>query len=154
MGRLGALFLVLLAGALVGGCAGSTVEKPPSLLTVSPPTSEAAAHGYELSKKELGYGCKKLAGVMQVRILQIRGYDTRKKASMAARGMQGVATPIFGGTTEGLDPDGQYRRDLAMLDAYNRRLAEKNCNTFDLAAELRGTDLYDTPRPKGAKKSN
>jgi hypothetical protein len=37
--------------------------------------------------------------------------------------MQSLATPIWGGTKEGLDPDGQYRRDRAMLDAYNRQLA-------------------------------
>ena len=49
---------------------------------------------------------------------------TNKKTS-AARGMQALTTPIFGGTKEGVDPDGQYHKDLAMLEAYNRQLAIK-----------------------------
>ena len=66
---------------------------------------------------------------------------------MAARGVQSVATPIFGGTTVGIDPDGQHQRDLAMLEAYNSQLARKNCKTFDLAAELRKTGPADMPQP-------
>lgn len=155
MSRLAAFAFLLTAAALTGGCAGSQMAKPPSLITDQPPApGTAAGQGYQLSESERKYDCKKLAGVMQVRILQIRGYDSRKKASAAARGMQSVATPVFGGTTAGMDPDGQYRKDLAMLEAYNRRLAEKNCNTFDLATELKGTDLFDMPRPKDPSKKD
>jgi hypothetical protein len=70
----------------------------------------------------------------------MRGYDTRAKASSMARTTQAVATPIFGGTKEGLDPDGQYHKDRAMLEAYNRQLAEKKCKTFNIEAELAKTD--------------
>jgi hypothetical protein len=152
MGRRCAFALLLVAAVQAGGCATSTTQTPPSLITDTPGTDGTASSGYQLSKTELGYGCKKLAGTMQVRILQIRDYDSRNKASLAARGVQTITTPIFGGTTAEMDPDGQYRKDLAMLEAYNRRLAEKNCDTFDLAKELKGTDLFDMPRPVNSNK--
>ncbi len=62
--------------------------------------------------------------------------------------MQSLTTPIFGGTKEGVDPDGQYRKDRAMLEAYNRQLAVKQCKTFDLDAELaiKSTDVTPAPR--------
>jgi pectin methylesterase-like acyl-CoA thioesterase len=98
-----------------------------------------------VTAEEQKYDCRKLTGQMQIRILQVRGYDSRKKSSMAARGMQSVTTPIFGGTKEGTDPDGQYRKDLAQLEAYNQQLAAKKCKTFDLQAELASTTNL-TPR--------
>ncbi len=136
MVRGGTSGLLLIAAALAGGCAGAPSEKLPSLIPDSTATADAGAT-YQLSPQELGYSCKKLKGVMQVRILQVRSYDPRNNASVAARGLQGAATPIFGGTTVGIDPARQHRQDLAMLKAYNRRLAEKKCKTFDLDAELK-----------------
>ncbi len=69
------------------------------------------------------------------------------KTSAAARGVQALTTPICGGTKEGVDPDAQYRKDLAMLEAYNRQLAFQKCKTFDLDAELSATgDSTPTPR--------
>jgi len=147
MVRIWALGLALTAAQLVSGCAGTPADQPPSLVTEMAPPAEPATEAYELSKQELKYSCKKLTGVMQVRILQIRDYDPKKRASLAARGVQGIATPIWGGTTVGLDLEGQHRRDLAMLKAYNRRLAAKNCRTFDLAAELAGAGAEALPTP-------
>jgi hypothetical protein len=147
MGRRGAIALLLLASTLVAGCAGSQMTSPPSLINEQAPDAGPSPQGYQLSTSEQKYDCKKLAGVMQVRILQIRGYDSRRQASAAARGMQSITTPIFGGSTAEMDPDGQYRKDVAMLKAYNQRLAQKNCNTFDLESDLKGTGLLDAPRP-------
>ncbi len=110
--------------------------------------------GYQLSEEELKFDCKKLTGLMQIRILQVRGYDSNKKASLAARGIQTLTTPIFGGTKEGVDPDGQYRKDLAMLQAYNRQLGVKQCKTFDLDAELASTATDVTPAPRDKPKTN
>jgi hypothetical protein len=62
-----------------------------------------------------------------------------------------VTTPIFGGTKEGLDPDGQYRKDRAMLEAFNRELANKKCKTFDIDAELGKTDGTPQPIPTKTK---
>jgi hypothetical protein len=157
MVRLGALALVLTAAA-AGGCASTQAETPPSLVTEqqqaqaqlppqAPLAQDTSALGYQLSEQELKYDCKKLTGIMQVRILQIRDYDATKKTSVAARSMQKLATPIWGGTTAGMDPDGQYRKDRAMLEAYNQQLAAKSCKTFDLAAELASNKPDDMPHP-------
>lgn len=145
--RLGTIGLLVSAAALVCGCASTPMDDGPSLINDAQPSADSGAGGYQLSSKELGYDCKKLTGAMQVRILQVRGYETREKTTAASRAMQSITTPIFGGTTQGMDPDGQYRRDLAMLHAYNARLAQKGCKTFDIDAELAKTDVRDTPRP-------
>lgn len=155
MVRLGALGLLLLTGALACGCAGTPSQAPPSLVADPPLTNDASGfsnQSYQLSEDELKYDCKKLTGKMQVRLLQIRGYETRAKASSLARTTQAVATPIFGGTTEGMDPDGQYRKDRAMLEAYNHQLADKKCKTFDIDAELQRTDGTPEPMPLPGKK--
>jgi hypothetical protein len=161
MVRFRAQIFASVASALVCGCAGAPVDTPPNLVSDIPPPPESATvtgasttSNYPLSAEELKYDCRKLTGTMQIRILQVRGYDSRKKASMAARGMQSLATPIFGGTKEGLDPDAQYRKDLAMLQAYNQQLAAKKCKTFDLDAELSATATDVTPTPRAKPKAN
>ncbi len=150
--RLGAFGFVLTAGAFACGCASTSGEQPPSLVADAPLANDAAALGYQLSAQEQKYDCKKLTGVMQVRILQVRDYDQHRKPSVAARTAQTIATPIWGGTTTGMDPDGQHRKDLAMLQAYNAQLAAKKCKTFNLDAELKGTGAQDMPRPVDTKK--
>ncbi|MFA5900567.1 MAG: hypothetical protein WC829_15815 [Hyphomicrobium sp.] len=146
--------IIMLACALLGGCASSSTDIKPNLVSDAPTPSEGLvtgalpSSGYQLSEEELKYDCRKLTGMMQIRILQIRGYDANKQASLAARNMQSIATPIWGGTKEGVDPEGQYQRDRAMLEAYNQRLATKQCKTFDIAAELAAT-TDTTPQPVG-----
>jgi hypothetical protein len=161
MVRLRAQLLAAVASALVCGCAGKTVDTPPNLVSDVPAPQDAGVttgalqtSGYQLSEEELKFDCKKLTGLMQIRILQMRGHDSNKKASAAARGIQSLATPIFGGTKEGVDPDGQYRKDLAMLQAYNRQLGVKQCKTFDLDAELAATATDVTPEPRDKPKAN
>ncbi len=145
--------LVLMTALLASACAGTPAEQPPSLITDPTVNGGSSNNSYVLSPQELGYSCKKLTGTMQVRLLQVRRYDASDNPTIAARGMQVVATPIFGGTTVGIDPEGQHRRDLAMLEAYNRRLAEKKCKTLDLAAELKKPDPLETPSPTGTSKN-
>jgi hypothetical protein len=140
-----AVCVMLAASTLACACASTQGEQPPSLL------NDADMPAYQLSERERKYDCKKLTGAMQVRILQIRDYDQRNKPSLAARGVQGVTTPIWGGTKEGMNPDAQHRRDLAMLEAYNGLLAQKNCKTFDLAAELKKRGPTDMPTPGASK---
>jgi hypothetical protein len=115
--------------------------------------SGAPAPAYELSKAELELDCRKLTGRMQIRILQVRDYAERSKSSAVSRLAQQALTSITGGSQYGTDPDGQYRRDLAMLHAYNRRLAEKKCPTFDLESELKPQPVRNTPRPVAPKQN-
>jgi hypothetical protein len=144
---------MLLTAALACGCAGAPSEPPPSLVSDQPPLANdaSALSDYQLSEDEKKYDCKKLTGKIQVRLMQVRGYDTRLKASSLARTTQSVTTPIFGGTKEGLDPDGQYRKDRAMLEAFNRELAYKKCKTFDIEAELKRTEGTPEPIPTKTK---
>jgi len=146
--------IFVVASVLACGCASTNVDRPPNLVSDIPPPSEGVTtgalqgSGYQLSEEELKFDCNKLTGTMQIRILQMRGYDTNKKTSTVARSLQSLTTPIFGGTKEGVDPDGQYVKDRAMLEAYNRQLGVKQCKTFDLDAELaiKSTDVTPTPR--------
>ncbi len=146
--------ILVVASVLACGCASTNVDRPPNLVSDIPPPSEGVTtgalqgSGYQLSEEELKFDCNKLTGTMQIRILQMRGYDTNKKTSTVARSLQSLTTPIFGGTKEGVDPDGQYLKDRAMLEAYNRQLGAKQCKTFDLDTELaiKSTDVMPAPR--------
>ena len=154
MVRFRAQICAAVASALVCGCAGAPADTKPNLVNDIPPAAETdvvtgalPTTGYQLSEDEQKYDCRKLTGLMQIRILQVRGYDSNKKTSVAARGMQALTTPIFGGAKEGLDPDAQYHKDIAKLRAYNQQLTFLKCKTFDLDAELSATgDSTPTPR--------
>ena len=102
---------------------------------------------YQLSDAEKTLDCKKLAGRMQVRILQVRDDSQQTASSVVSQTMQSAVVPVFGGTDRGLDPARSRTRDLAMLQAYNEQLKAKGCGTFDLAAELNVRDVRHTPRP-------
>jgi len=108
---------------------------------------------YELTQAELALDCRKLTGRMQLRILQVRDYAERKKTSEVSRLAQQALTPIYGGTRSGADPESEYRRDVAMLQTYNRQLAAKKCRTFDLEAELKSQPIQHTPRPLSPKQN-
>jgi hypothetical protein len=148
-------FLTSLIVASLAACASGQTDVPPNLVNDAPPMPStpmvtgtvAPPSDYQLTDAELAYDCRKLTGLMQVRILQVRSYDSSRQASTASRSLQSLTKPIFGGSKEGMDPDGQYQRDVAMLRAYNHRLALKSCKTFDLAAELAATDDR-TPMPR------
>ncbi len=154
MVRFRAQICAAIASAVVCGCAGAPADTKPNLVDDIPPAAETGVVtgalppvGYQLTEDEQKYDCRKLTGLMQIRILQVRGYDPDKNTTMAARGLQALTTPIFGGTKEGADPDAQYHKDIAKLRAYNQQLAFLKCKTFDLDAELSAKgDSTPTPR--------
>lgn len=133
--------LPLLSGALLAGCAAQPTE---FAQTFTPENSAA----YTLNEKELKLDCKDLTGRMKLRILQIRDANSDRSGTLAARGLQTAATTVFGGGKEGADPAGQYARDRAQLEAYNKQLAAKKCKTFDLDAELRPKPHSESPTPR------
>lgn len=128
-----AVALVLLTGCAGSGSSDQTALSPGGI--------------YQLSAEEQDLDCKSLTGRMQVRILQIRDHETQSKSTAAARTMQSASTQVFGGSTFGADPDAQYAKDRAMLEAYNKQLAAKDCSTFDLASELMPKPITATPAP-------
>lgn len=123
-------------------------DKVNSLFSSNKPTQTGTMQPdgtYKLSPAELELSCKKLTGRAFVRILQIRDHEISQKATPVARGAQQVVTPIFGGSRHGIDPDADYRRDRAMIEAYNQRLAEKRCKVFDLVKELQPKPAGESP---------
>lgn len=145
--------LLVAVGALLPACAGadSAALAPAAAAEQSTAKSATAAPGlqpdgtYVLNPSELALNCKKLAGRTVVRILQIRDYELSQKTSFASRQAQKIATPVFGGTSYGADPDADYRRDRAIVEAYNWRLAEKRCKSFDLVKELQPKPAAESP---------
>jgi hypothetical protein len=112
-----------------------------------PPKSEVTTVGYSLTDEEKELDCKKLTGRMQVRILQIRDFNTRQQTSATSHTLQQAATALFGGSTEGVAPSQRYAKDRAVLEAYNGQLAAKGCPTFDLESDLQPKDTKEMPRP-------
>ena len=118
------------------------------------PDLSAKNNGYTMTPEELKLDCKRLTGRMQIRIRQLRVTAGDKKTSELGRGMQQAATPFLAGTTRGIDPDGDRARELAQVRAYNARLTEKNCQPFDLEADLKPgatTDPRPIPKPPTVK---
>jgi len=137
-----------LAALVTSGCApGPTAEQ----LTVAGPSEPAPAAAYTLTDAEKALDCKKLTGRMQVRILQIRDFSVRPQSSAAAYTMQSAARSVLGGGQAGADPNGQYARDRAQLEAYNAELAAKHCRTFNLDDELKPKPVTATPTPSRKK---
>ncbi len=121
-----------------------------AMIAASGITTSASAQSeqaYELTPDEQADDCKKLTGRMQVRILDLRDYASRSQSSSVSRGVQSAVTGIFGGTDHGKNPDQQYARDLARLEAYNRQLVAKDCKSFDLKSVLQPKPVRDTPSP-------
>jgi hypothetical protein len=149
--------MVILTGALscLGGCAstdavatgaGVTGGATGAVLTPAVATS-ASKSAYVLSADEQALECKQLIGRMQIRILEIRDYNERQQTSKASQLLQSGVTGLFGGTSKGIDPNGEYAKDRAILDAYNGQLAAKGCKTFNLDTELQPKNFRETPTP-------
>ncbi len=98
-----------------------------------------------MSADEQALECKQLTGRMQIRILEIRDYNERNQTTLASRALQSGVAAVTGGSTAGIDPNGRYAKDRAMLETYNRQLATKGCKTYDLEAELRPKSYTETP---------
>lgn len=142
-----------LAALLLGACASQTGGiAPPASPVAETVTRLPSAAGYQLKPEELALDCRKLTGRMAVRIVQIRDFQTRSQATSLARGLQSTVKPALGSSSGGSDPDARYARDRAMLEAYNQRLAEKNCANFDLDAEL-APGATEPPRTRPLTKS-
>ncbi len=153
-----AAIITVIATALWAAAAreGSAADKPAVKQPAAAPAQAVAtpAGAYQLTADELKLECPKLTGHMKVRIATMRYDLTSRQGSTASRSVQSVVTPVFGGTSRGIDPAADQRRDRAKLDAYNRRLAEKKCKTLDIDAELRGDSPASTPASAKPAKRN
>ena len=111
--------------------------------------------GYVLSDDDKALDCKKLTGRMQIRILDIRGSETRERTTLASRGLHTAGKMVFGGTNAGLNTDAQYAKDKAMLEAFNAQLVAKDCKSFKIPEALAGSGspspTVDAPSKAKAK---
>ncbi len=129
--------------AVAGGCAQAVPGYvPPSpkrdkILAASPRGGGFDEGGaYQLTEQEQKLDCKNLNGSIAVKIMQMRTAGDRVEASTASKTLQKVTEPLKKSTTYARDTATDYKQDRARLEALNGRLAEKNCRTFDLEAEL------------------
>ena len=144
------------AAMLLAGCAATPDVAAYSVAGDSPvtisaatasTTSDAAAPAYVLSDEEKSVDCKRLTGRMKIRIMQLRDEASRVRTTELSRSLQS-ATSKFIGSSAGSDPDGDHRRDMGMLEAYNGQLAAKGCKTLDLSTELKPAAAAAAVQPK------
>lgn len=143
------LLWISVACLIMGGCATALPGGSPDAPKPLPPDTRGSYDGktYTLSDAELKLDCKKLTGRMQVRILQVRDYAERPKASGTGQLAFGAFAAVTGNAAYGSDPNRQFANDRAVLEAYNRQLAAKSCATFNLDDELRAQPAAVTPKP-------
>ena len=135
----------LAVGLAAAGCSGTTDSQDAALA----PNGQAAPAPavYNLNDEEKALDCKKLTGRMQVRILQARDYEVRNQTTAASQAVQKAAVMAGSSATQGLDPSADHAKDRAQIEAYNQRLAELKCKTFNLDDELRPKAVTSTPTP-------
>ncbi len=113
------------------------------------PGTRAVDGSYVPSADERAYTCRRLTGVMQLKIQQVRDSEANPPTGLMASVMSKSTTPRH--TTSGA-PSAAYSDDRARLIALNNLMIEKNCGRFDLDAALRpgNTELPDViGAPKG-----
>jgi hypothetical protein len=152
-------FAALFLAALAGGCAAAMPGYQPPTPKLEKARAAAPKGGgfdsggvYHLTDQELELDCKRLNGSITIKIKQMRASGGRGKPSFVASTAQAATRPVVGGTTYGQNLGADYRRDRARLEALNRQLAQKNCPTYDLDAELApGNNKLPRPVKKGKK---
>ncbi|HRD78489.1 MAG TPA: hypothetical protein PK264_21545 [Hyphomicrobiaceae bacterium] len=139
-------------GLLLGACAQAapgyeppTARNAKRLAQPDPgPPGVVTPAGYVLSDSEKRYDCKKLTGIIQIKILQLREPASRPVPSAIAKTGPAIGGPLFG--SKAPDPAEERATEIARLRAYNTALGEKKCRTFDIDAELTKAAAAPVPR--------
>ncbi len=117
-------------------------------------TPAAAAEGtYALSAKERGFSCRRLTGIIQIKIQQLRAETSRKPTSSITTASEtAMAKPMAGGHVKP-DTESEHARDRARLVALNELMVEKKCGRFDLDSALdpANTATPEPTKPEGKK---
>lgn len=100
---------------------------------------------YVPTKVEREYTCRRLKGVVQLKIQQVRDAEANPPSGLVAS-LTSRSTPRH--TSSGA-PGSAYSQERARLIALNDLMAEKNCGRFDLDAALKAGNT-ETPDPIGA----
>lgn len=106
---------------------------------------------YKMTPADLALDCPRLTGRIRVRIRQIRASINDAPTSSLSRGLQAATVPVLGGSSFGIDPRADVASELGQVEAYNKRLNEKNCAAFDLDDVLAPGNRSD---PKPVRRTN
>lgn len=106
----------------------TTAAGPSDIVTAEPASAEDAEAD-----------CKRLAGKVQLRLLEVRSGMSPEESSIVSRSIQTAGT-LVGGSARGLDTSTSLAREVAELEAANKQLAERNCRSFDIAKALTGEE--------------
>ena len=141
------IYLPLISSVCLAGCASSGIVNDIQTSTV--PRQVGTNGTYTLSKVERELPCNKINGRIQLRILHLRHLDGGDKPSQISQSMRETTNSIgvWSAPNSAATPVTR-KRDLALLEAYNRRLAELNCPTFDIKADLANRDINHIPSPR------
>lgn len=148
--------LPIVSALLVAACAAQTDVPDTTPVSGPPPAPAAIASaadikpaegGYKLTAEEQKLDCPKLTGQIKVRAMNMRAQFERPAGTATSGALQSVVTPVFGGSKRGSNKEADLAMDRAKLDAFNARLAEKNCKTVDIDGELRGAAPAKAPAP-------
>lgn len=143
-------YFVLLALAMAGGlsgCAGAgalSQGSPPEMSAIETSANTNPDPDYKLSPEEAELNCKRLAGKVQIRILEFRSGLKPEESSAIARAIDS-ANAFAEGSMAGPSVTEAHKKDVAQLYAYNKQLAGKNCRSFDIAKALASTDTVPSP---------
>ncbi|MCB1520497.1 MAG: hypothetical protein KDJ37_07970 [Hyphomicrobiaceae bacterium] len=137
--------------ALVASAIGAIVALPMAAMLAAVhltvvANAQSTGGASVLTAEETGLNCRKMAGRMQVRILELRGPAGKPRQNSLAEGLQSAVTPIFGGTKRGANAADDFARDVAKLREMNTILKARNCPHYDLDAELAQPASAPTPR--------
>ena len=118
------------------------------------PANPIAADGtYTLTATERKLSCRRLTGVLQIKIQHYRAEASRQPTSRITTVAEtAIAKPMAGGHVKP-DNESEHARDRARLVALNELMIEKKCGRFDLEAALdpANTATPEPIKPEGKK---
>lgn len=128
------LLLAACAAAMPGYVPPPFKEKSKNQLPMK--SGEMVDGRYEMADEEKQMDCKRTAGVMSIVIERLKYRASEVPTSDLAVQANKAVSPMRKTSQKGLDRDVEYQRDRARLEAYNRHLSSKGCQTVNIAAEL------------------
>ncbi len=138
LARLCCLAILALLGACAAAMPGYTPPpfKEANKSSLPLKSGEMTSDGrYEMADQEKEMDCKRTAGAMSIVIERLK-YRAAEIGTSQLAVTASKVNPYGKATQKGLDRDAEYLRDRARLEAYNRHLASKGCQTIDIEAEL------------------
>ena len=137
IGKYPSTYLAIATACILTGCASEGFL----------PDLASTSISYELSAAEQELSCTRLNGRIQMRIIHLRHAASTSQPSSVSRALQDIANSLDDETEQSDVINEINARDVALIRAYNARLAELNCPTFDVSGELTNISSEELPTP-------